>query len=446
MNEFSMDENIALARKFIKEHLVSRGMIVDFAVHDPPKKEGEHPNPHIHIMVPIRPLNADGTWGIKQKKQPLLDTEGNIVLGKDGKPREQAVPTTDWSTKETLKELRRVWAEINNDLYAEKGMSTRVEWRSYEELGIELLPMVHEGPTVRAMEKKGIRTEIGSLNKAIRSVNEFLERAKKVMTWIVEKKQLLQEALNAVPEPTLAAYLGEYYEHRNKVAETFAYGTEKAQLHNLQDFAKTINFLTEEKIQTPEQLEERISSLNAQLQKVQKQISSKTAELKKIKELLEYADTYQKLKPVKEQYDKKFIGKKSFYSKHEKELKRYYAAERKLMEHKDEEGKIPTGLWEQRMGALEQDKAKLKKEKSALSSQLKSFERVQACVDAVLREADAGTDLQMASGEKTPVLKTEKQQTEEKHSIRKQLAEKRTIVDQGKERGTAKKKSHGMEI
>ena len=31
-NEFSMDENIALARQFLMEHFVSRGMIVDFAV------------------------------------------------------------------------------------------------------------------------------------------------------------------------------------------------------------------------------------------------------------------------------------------------------------------------------------------------------------------------------------------------------------------------------
>ena len=31
-------------------------------------------NPHMHIMVPIRPLQEDGTWGQKQKKVPVLDT------------------------------------------------------------------------------------------------------------------------------------------------------------------------------------------------------------------------------------------------------------------------------------------------------------------------------------------------------------------------------------
>ena len=32
-NEFSLEENIALARQFLSEQLVSRGMIVDYAIH-----------------------------------------------------------------------------------------------------------------------------------------------------------------------------------------------------------------------------------------------------------------------------------------------------------------------------------------------------------------------------------------------------------------------------
>ncbi len=53
MNEFSLEENIEIARRFVDEQLVSRGMIADLAVHLPKKAEGEPENPHIHIMVPI---------------------------------------------------------------------------------------------------------------------------------------------------------------------------------------------------------------------------------------------------------------------------------------------------------------------------------------------------------------------------------------------------------
>ena len=39
-NELSLDENIALARQFVSEQLVARGMIADFAIHQPDKENG----------------------------------------------------------------------------------------------------------------------------------------------------------------------------------------------------------------------------------------------------------------------------------------------------------------------------------------------------------------------------------------------------------------------
>ena len=43
-NEFSLEENIALARQFVSEQLVGRGMIADFAIHQPDKEDGGIPN------------------------------------------------------------------------------------------------------------------------------------------------------------------------------------------------------------------------------------------------------------------------------------------------------------------------------------------------------------------------------------------------------------------
>ena len=68
-NEFSLEENIELAREFVQEYFVSDGMIVDLAIHKPDRDEGGIPNPHFHVLVPIRPLNADGTWGAKQRRE-----------------------------------------------------------------------------------------------------------------------------------------------------------------------------------------------------------------------------------------------------------------------------------------------------------------------------------------------------------------------------------------
>ena len=53
-NEFSLEENIALARQFLLEQFVSRGMVVDFAIHQPDKEDGGIPNPHFHVLCPSR--------------------------------------------------------------------------------------------------------------------------------------------------------------------------------------------------------------------------------------------------------------------------------------------------------------------------------------------------------------------------------------------------------
>ena len=34
----------------------SRGMVVDFAVHQPDREDGGIPNPHFHVLCPIRPI------------------------------------------------------------------------------------------------------------------------------------------------------------------------------------------------------------------------------------------------------------------------------------------------------------------------------------------------------------------------------------------------------
>ncbi|MGN0965091.1 MAG: MobQ family relaxase, partial [Dysosmobacter sp.] len=68
-NEFSMQENIDLARQFLLEQFVNRGMVVDFAIHQPDKEDSGIQNPHFHVMCPIRPIEPDGKWGNKQRRE-----------------------------------------------------------------------------------------------------------------------------------------------------------------------------------------------------------------------------------------------------------------------------------------------------------------------------------------------------------------------------------------
>ena len=100
-NELTQEENTALARRFVREHFVSKGMIADLAVHKPDKENGIQ-NPHFHVMTTMRPLNPDGTWGNKQRREYALDENGERIRDEKGDYGFNAVHIADWHEPETL--------------------------------------------------------------------------------------------------------------------------------------------------------------------------------------------------------------------------------------------------------------------------------------------------------------------------------------------------------
>ena len=119
-------------------------------------------------------MNPDGTWGLKQHRVYRLDEDGNRIRDQNGKFLFDAVPTTDWGSPETLEHWRKAWADLCNAKFEEKGLDVRIDHRSYLRQGVDLLPTVHEGAAVRAMEKKGIRTEKGEFNRWIKATNAVI--------------------------------------------------------------------------------------------------------------------------------------------------------------------------------------------------------------------------------------------------------------------------------
>ena len=133
-NELTLDENIELAREFCREQFVARGMIVDLAVHEGKSKNEDEPdNPHFHVLAPIRPIAEDGSWGNKQKREYVLDEDGNRIKDAKGKDIFNAVSTTGWNDPELLKEWRRAWTEKVNEKFRECHMAARIDHRSYKE-------------------------------------------------------------------------------------------------------------------------------------------------------------------------------------------------------------------------------------------------------------------------------------------------------------------------
>ena len=375
-NEFTLDENIALARQFLLDNFVSRGMIADFAVHRP-DKDGGIPNPHFHVLCPIRPLNPDGTWGAKQRR----------VYREDGKF--DAVSTTDWGKPETLEEWRKAWAELCNTKFKEKGLSCRIDHRSYERQGIDQAPTVHEGVAVRQMEAKGIATDKGERNRWIRSANAMLrtlrEKIKALTIWLTE--------LRAEPQqPTLAALLTDYYDARNAGA-----WSNQAKVSNLKRFAAAAAYLHENDLHTLDDLQARLDLLHKRLHGVKSSLDAKHSRTKQLRELLRYADQYERLKPIHDQLGalKWKVKREQFKTEHESELRQFYLARRKLADG------IHTSEWQRELEALKQDCEDEYAKYRPLRDEMKKLLDVKYCVDRALSgEKDEGREPQLLEDER----------------------------------------------
>ena len=380
-NEFSLEENIALARQFLLENFVSRGMVVDFAVHQPDREDGGIPNPHFHVLCPIRPIEQDGKWGLKQRRVYELDEDGNRIRGADGNFVFNAVPTTDWGSPETLEYWRKTWAELCNAKFAEKGLAVRIDHRSYERQGVDLLPTIHEGATVRAMEKKGIRTEKGEFNRWIRATNALIREVRNkinaLVGWIAEMKAEL-----AKPQaPDLVSLLNAYYTQRKAGAYS-----QKGKISNLKEMNETFNYLRENGIYTLADLESRVESHSTTVNSLKETLDTQTARMKAIRQLQDYRDTFHRLKPVFDGLQKiKFEKPRAKYkAEHEAELKQFYTARRKLTEE------FPDGKVDMRKLSAEYDELDTAHsatygEFKAVREDLQRLWKVKSCVDTAAR-------------------------------------------------------------
>ena len=384
-NEFSLDENIALARQFLLEQLVSRGMIVDYAIHEPDKDAGGIPNPHFHILCPIRPLKENGKWGFKQRREYLLDEDGNRIMGEDGKPLFNAVPTTDWGSPETLEAWREAWANMVNAKLEEKGLACRIDHRSYLRQELDILPTVHEGPAVRAMEAKGIATNKGDLNRWIKATNALIRDLKKkiatLLGWLKEVKQ----ELSAPTPPNLYSLLGSYHDARYAGA-----WSQKAKISNLKQFAAAMNYLDENKLFSLEDLEERISLQKSRVDALKSTMDENAKRRKELADLLQQAENYARLKPVFDELNAiKWKGKKEkFREAHEGDLKLFYMARRKLKDRFTPEGKLPISAWRREDAKLAEASAVAYAEYKPLRDDLDKLLQLRYCVNKALEQKE----------------------------------------------------------
>ena len=224
-----------LITDFIQNSFVAEGMCADVAIHDP------HPpghNPHAHIMLTVRPLDEQGNWQYKTKKEYLCVRNGEergftaaefkaaqadgwekqypYKVGrkkvymppseaeKHGYERANKPPKSTkfgrqnpiaerWNSEEQLVEWRKAWADVTNCYLERYGHDERIDHRSHADRGLTEQPTIHEGVVARALEKKGVISDRCEINRQIKADNALLRELKATV------KKLMQAVKNTVP-------------------------------------------------------------------------------------------------------------------------------------------------------------------------------------------------------------------------------------------------------
>ena len=359
--ELTREQGISLVREYVKRHFVAAGMCADVCLHDTGGG-----NPHAHIMLTMRPFDERDAWGAKQKKEYILDRDGNKIY--DPKKRQykcKSVPATDWNEQTKAEEWRAAWAQFCNQALEQNGHTERIDHRSYERQGIDQIPTVHLGVAASAMEKRGIRTERGDLNREIEITNKSLRQLKarigKLREWLKE------EAENTAP-PTLADYIQSILTRKAQAGKS---GYSQS-LYNLKDAANMLNFLTVNGIEDMAGLDEKFKSMIGAQMDIREKLKPVERRMNTLKKHIEQADIYFKYK-----------GKKPLT---ESEQILFMAAKDYLKGVMNGKTALPVKAWKAEYAKLTAERETLNRRYLALKEEVKEAEQIRKSVYSILRQ------------------------------------------------------------
>jgi len=118
-HELTLEQNIFLARDFVREQFTRKGYAADWAIHAPDPR-GDSRNIHLHILVPLRKI------------------EGEIFGNK--------VNCTSRQLSEKVRAWRKSWATLVNRHLKRYSHKAKIDERTLRAQGSKRTPTRHRGP------------------------------------------------------------------------------------------------------------------------------------------------------------------------------------------------------------------------------------------------------------------------------------------------------------
>ena len=141
-SELTASQRKDLACAFARELVERYGVVADVCIHAP-SRESDQRNHHAHILTTTRTYGA----GALGEKTRVLDS-----------PR---------TSGQEVEAMRQTWASFANNALEKAGHAEKIDSRSLQAQCIGREPTHHLGPAATAMERRGIQTERGDLNRRL---------------------------------------------------------------------------------------------------------------------------------------------------------------------------------------------------------------------------------------------------------------------------------------
>ena len=180
--ELNNEQMKDLAKSYVQEQFVNRGMIADVAFHDL-----NSDNPHFHVLLTMRDITEQG-FSLKKNR--------------------------DWNSTELLVEQREAWANHVNAALENLGLvEEKIDHRTLVAQGItERIAQVHLGPELHRMREQSIeqgnlqefrdKYQIGDLYETIAEINQELALSHVALEELDELITIELEAISEIKEQT----------------------------------------------------------------------------------------------------------------------------------------------------------------------------------------------------------------------------------------------------
>ena len=351
------------------------------------------------------------------KKKELVHAE--IMLPSHAPPeyadRATLWNAVDWNDQKYAEVWRHSWEATTNRYLEAAGRPERVDLRSFERQGIQQIPTVHLGPAAHQMEKRGIETFLGNLNRDIRTANSLMQSIRSTIRglqrWIAdltEKKQILLDALEQAKEPTLSDLLVDYFNLRNEQRSDWSGKAKlKCTVRDFEEVKQAVDYLKAHSLNTVEDLNQAIESLNQTAAPLRRQLKRNENRMRAIAQIKDAAAIHAKLKPIHDTFLKKNfkLTKDAYASQHKEELDAFNKAVRTMMKLNGSTT-VDFSALDAEFSALQSGSAELRSQLETLQPDISALKNIRKYIDMVLNKQQLS-----APGGKTP----------EKESVLKQL-------------------------